>query len=190
MGVEQIDTTLHHCPAFEKEQLSVLFADSYYSQRQFLCALSSQSNLVLITRVRSNRFFSRQPSINEETKSGRGHRRWYGERFDLKDETTWVEADEIAQTNFTTRRGRLLQLNISEEHQMLMRGTKEYPMHQYPFTLLQVKVTDEKSQQLWHPMRLILLGQRRNELLFWIAIYLTDNDLIWSILYVSVNNVC
>lgn len=164
VGVGQVETTLHDCPAFEQEQLSVLVADSYYSQRQFLDALSSQSNLVLITRVRSNRVFYRQPSINEETNSGRGHRRWYGERFDLKDETTWHQPDETVQTNFTTRRRRSLQLNISAWHQMLMRGTKEYPMHQHPFTLLQVRVTDEFDQQLWHPMWLIVMGNRRNEL--------------------------
>lgn len=127
-------------------------ADSYYSQRQFLDALSSQSNLVLITRVRSNRVFYCQPSISQEATSGRRHRRWYGERFDLKDEITWHQPDEITQTNFTTLRGRPLQLNISAWHQMLMRGTREYPMQQHPFTLLQVRVTDEFGQQLWHPM--------------------------------------
>ncbi|MBE9224496.1 hypothetical protein IQ264_03290 [Phormidium sp. LEGE 05292] len=58
-------------------------------------ALSSQSNLVLITRVRSNRVFYRQPSINEETNSGRAHRLWYGERFDLKDEITWHLPDAV-----------------------------------------------------------------------------------------------
>lgn len=79
-------------------------------------------------------------------------------------ESTWHQSDETVQTNFTTRRGRQVQLNISAWHQMLMRGTKEYPMHQHPFTLLQVRVTDEFSQQLWHPMWLIVLGQRRNEL--------------------------
>jgi hypothetical protein len=164
VGVDQVDTVLHDCPAFEKEQLSVLVADSYYSQRQFLDALSKQPNLILITRVRSNRVFYCQPAINEETNFGRGHRRWFGERFDLKDETTWHQADESVQTNFTTRRGRPLQLTISAWHQMLMRGTKEYPMHQHPFTLLQVRVIDEFGQQLWHPMWLIVMGARRNEL--------------------------
>jgi hypothetical protein len=94
VGVEQIDTVLHHCPAFAEEQLSVLVADSYYSQRQFLDALSVQSNLVLITRVRSNRVFYRQPSTSERTTGGRGHRRWYGDRFDLQDEATWHSSDE------------------------------------------------------------------------------------------------
>ncbi|HEY9299130.1 MAG TPA: hypothetical protein VIQ31_22785 [Phormidium sp.] len=57
-----------------------------------------------------------------------------------------------------------MRLNISAWHQMLMRGTREYPMHKHPFTLLQVRVTDEESQQLWHPMWLIMMGTRRNKL--------------------------
>ena len=36
----------------------------------------------------------------------RGHPRWYGDRFDLKNEATWHQADEIIQTSFTTKRGR------------------------------------------------------------------------------------
>lgn len=37
-------------------------------------------------------------------------------------------------------------------------------MHQHPFTLLQVVVADETAQQLWRPMWLIAIGQRRDEL--------------------------
>ncbi len=164
VGVEQVKTVLHDCPAFDGEQLSVLVADSYYCQRQFLDGFSGQSNLVLITRARSNRVFYRQPLTKQGITSGRGHRRWYGDRFDLKDQTTWHQADETAQTTFTTRRGRRLKLTISGWDQMLMRGTKDYPMHQHPFTLLQVRVTDETGKQLWHPMWLIAMGQRRDEL--------------------------
>ena len=164
VGVEQIDTVLHHCPAFAEEQLSVLVADSYYSQRQFLDALSVQSNLVLITRVRSNRVFYRQPSTSERTTGGRGHRRWYGDRFDLQDEATWHSSDETVETAFTTRRGRHLELKISAWHQMLMRGTKEYAMHQHPFTLLQIEVADATGKQVWRPMWLIVIGSRRAEL--------------------------
>lgn len=164
VGLEQVDSTLHNCPAFETEQLSVLVADSYYSQRQFLDALSNKSNLVLVTRARSNRVFYRQPSISDEITSTRRHRRWYGTRFDLKDETTWHSEDEIAHTTFITRRGRHLKLSLKGWHQMLMRGTKDYPMHQHPFTLLQVVVTDETGQQLWRPMWLIAIGRRRGEL--------------------------
>jgi hypothetical protein len=56
--------------------------------------------------VRSNRVFYRQPEVVEAVK--RGHCRWYGERFDLKDESTRHSPDEIVETSFTTRRGRNL----------------------------------------------------------------------------------
>ena len=118
----------------------MLAADSYYSQRQFLKALGGKAHAIIVTRARSNRVFYRQPEIVESVQ--RGHGRWYGERFDLKDETTWHGAEEIVETSFTTRRGRNLDLTITCWHQMLMRGTKEYPMHQHPFTLLRVQVTD------------------------------------------------
>ncbi|MEG4808402.1 transposase [Microcoleus sp. F8-D3] len=162
VGLAQVMGALDNCPSFGTEQLSVLVADSYYSQRQFLDALSNKSNLVLVTRACSNRVFSRQPSSSEGITSSRGHRRWYGTRFDLKDETTWHSEDEIAQIAFTTRRGRHLKLILKGWHQMLMRGTKDYPMHQHPFTLLQVVVMDETGQQLWRPMWLIAIGQRRD----------------------------
>jgi hypothetical protein len=164
VGLEQIDTVLDYCPIFPHNQLSVLAADSYYSQRQFLNALLSKPNAVIVTRARSNRVFYRQPELVEAVTVQRGHRRWYGERFDLKDEATWHSTDEIVETSFTTRRGRNLHLTITCWHQMLMRGTKEYPMHQHPFTLLRVQVTDETGKRLWCPMWLIVMGQRRHEL--------------------------
>src|SRR5919199_650532 len=140
VGLEQLDTVLNHCPIFPKEQLCVLAADNYYSQRCFLSAIGKKQNLVIVTRARSNRVFYRPPDFQPATTPNRGHRRWYGERFDLKDETTWHPPDEIVKTTFATYRGRSLNLTITCWHQMLMRGTKEYPMHQHPFTLLQVQV--------------------------------------------------
>ena len=163
VGLEQIETVFSDCPIFHHNQLSVLAADSYYSQRQFLDALGSKPNAIIVTRARSNRVFYRSPEVDESAQ--RGHRRWYGERFDLKDEATWHDADEIVETSLTTRRGRNLDLTITCWHQMLMRGTKEYPMHQHPFTLLRVQVTEPTTGKLlWRPMWLIVMGQRRHEL--------------------------
>ncbi len=163
VGLEQIETVLSDCPIFHHNQLSVLAADSYYSQRQFLDALCGKPNAIIVTRVRSNRVFYRQPEVVEAVK--RGHCRWYGERFDLKDESIRHSPDEIVETSLTTRRGRNLKKTITCWHQMLMRGTKEYPMHQHPFTLLRVQVTEQTTgKPVWRPMWLIVMGQRRHEL--------------------------
>ena len=37
-------------------------------------------------------------------------------------------------------------------------------MHLHPFTLLQIRVTDEQGKQVWRPMWLIVIGQRRQQL--------------------------
>ena len=77
-------------------------ADTIYSQREFIGEQVKQTNLVTITRVRSNRVFYRQfvPDLTATKKSG--HPRWFGDRFDIFDETTWHLPDEIIQSNFTT----------------------------------------------------------------------------------------
>lgn len=149
-----------------QDKLSVLVADSLYSQRGFLAEQVKQDNLVTITRVRSNRVFYRQFILEYSQQNNPGHPRWYGDKFDLKDETTWHEPDEIIQSTLTTKRGRELNLKISGWKQMLMRGTFDYEMHNYPFTLLQVVVSDETGKSIWKPMWLIVIGNRRHQLSF------------------------
>ena len=93
-----------------------------------------------------------------------GHPRWYGDKFDLKDPATWPEPTEVAQTNFTTKRGRLLQVRIQSWSDMLMRGSHDCPMHRHPFTLMQIEVTTPEGIRIWKPMWLIIVGERRWEL--------------------------
>ena len=94
----------------------------------------------------------------------KGHPRWYGAKFDLKDEATWHKQTEVLQTNFTTKRGRLLQVRIQSWSDMLMRGSHDSPMHRNPFTLMQIQVTTPEGISIWKPMWLIIMGQRRHEL--------------------------
>ena len=69
-----------------------------------------------------------------------------------EDEKTWHEPDEIVQALFTTKKGRHLTVTISGWKQMLMRGTKNYKMNHYPFTLLQITVRDEIGNTICQPM--------------------------------------
>ena len=141
---------------------SVLVVDSDYSAKTFLAEQEQHPNLVVVTRVRSNRVFyaSPEPKIIPSV----GHPRWYGAKFDLKDEATWHEPTEVVQTNFTTKRGRLLQVRIQSWSDMLMRGAHDSPMHRNPFTLMQIQITTPEGISLWKPMWLIIMGQRRHEL--------------------------
>jgi len=163
VGSQQVQHVLEHFSWLRQNQFSVLVVDSSYSSRPFLKQQVQHENLVTVVRVRSNRVFYQSP-FNSQLFQPKGHPRWYGERFDLKDDTTWHSPHTTQQTTIITCRGRLLTLTIKAWHQMLMRGTKEHPMHLYPFTLVQTQVTDADGKLVFRPMWLIVIGQRRGEL--------------------------
>ncbi len=161
VGSQQINGLLNH-PAFcDPNQFYVLVVDSSYSARPFLCVQGKHENLVTVVRLRSNRVFYQFPSLCEWPRR-RGHPKWYGERFDLKDTTTWHQPDEMEQTTLTTYRGKVLTVSVKAWKRMLMRGTKDCPMHLHPFTLIQIQVTDEEGKAVWRPMWLSMFGQRRH----------------------------
>ena len=146
------------------DKLSVLVADSDYSQRDFIGKQVKHEGVVTITRVRSDRVFYRQFIPNPNLPKTSGHPRWYGDKFDLKDDHTWHDPDEVDHVSFTTKKGRQLTVTISGWKQMLMRGNKNYKMNNHPFTLLQIVVRDQEGNSIWKPMWLIVIGSRRNEL--------------------------
>lgn len=141
---------------------SVLVVDSDYSAKTFLSEQSQHPNLVVVTRVRSDRVFYQSPE--PRSKPSLGHPQWYGTKFDLKDEATWHEPKEVVQNDFTTKKGRLLNVRIQSWSDMLMRGSHDCPMHSMPFTLMQIQVTTPEGISIWKPMWLIIMGQRRSEL--------------------------
>ena len=137
--------------------------DSTYSTTTFLRQMVLHPNLVTVVRVRSNRVFYQAP-LPSVGPSRRGHPLWYGKRFDLKDETTWPTPAQTTQTDLITRRGKCLIVSLKAWHNLRMRGTKQYPMHEHPFTLVQVQVTDPNGERVFDPMWLIVMGKRRHEL--------------------------
>jgi hypothetical protein len=146
------------------EALCVLVADIGYSAVTFLGPAVSYENLVTVTRFRSNRVFYHQPEPTEG-QSGAGHPRWYGERFALKEPETWGEPDEVVTIPVTSRKGYAWHVRLEEWYDKLMRGKKDLPMHQNPFTLIRVQVFNEQGKLVFRrPMWLGVFGERRREL--------------------------
>ena len=162
VGSQQLQQILNQKNLPWSNHLSVLVVDSDYSTKTFLSEQSQHPNLIVVTRVRSNRVFYQSPETSIQP--AQGHPKWYGDKFDLKDETTWHEPTEVAQTNFTTKRGRLLNVTIQSWSNMLMRGSHDCPMHDNPFTLMRIEVTSSQGIRIWKPMWLIMIGQRREEI--------------------------
>ncbi len=162
VGSQQLKQILTNENLPWSNHLSVLVVDSDYSAKTFLAEQEQHPNLVVVTRVRSNRVFYASPE--PKIIPSKGHPRWYGAKCDLKDEATWPEPTEVVQTNFTTKRGRLLNVTIQSWSDMLMRGSHGCPMHDNPFTLMQIQVTSPEGIRIWKPMWLIMIGQRRDKL--------------------------
>jgi hypothetical protein len=166
VGVEQIDAIMKDETLPFHDELCLHVADSVYSVVTYLgsVAVQEHKNLVNVVRARSNRVFYRQPPPLEG-KRGPGHPTWYGERFDLKDASTWGEPDVMEETTLTTRKGRTYRVRLEGWQDMLMTGKWDLPMHKHPFTLIRAQVLDEEGNPVFkRTLWLIVFGQRRNEI--------------------------
>lgn len=164
VGAEQLTALLEDTTQPFYKALCVHVADSTYSAVDYLGWVGRHHNLVSVTRVAENRVFYRQ-FLAEPGDRGRGHPRWYGEPFDLKDNTTWGPPDETAETTFTTKGGRTYRVQLQGWHNLLRRGKRGLPMHRYPFTLIRAVVLDEQGQPVFkRALWLIVLGEQRDEL--------------------------
>jgi hypothetical protein len=164
VGSEQIDALMEDETLPFHEELCVHVADSTYSAVLFLRSTEKHKNLVNVVRSRSNRVFYRQP-LPVEGKRKPGRPPWYGEPFSLKDPTTWGEPEAVEETTLTTCKGHTCRVQLEGWHDLLMRGKRDLPMHQKPFTLIRVRVLDEQDHPIFkHTLWLVVMGQRRQEL--------------------------
>jgi hypothetical protein len=166
VGAEQIGTLMKDEMLPFHDGLCVHVADSVYGAVTYLgpVAVKGYENLVNVVRSRSNRVFYRQPPL-VEGKSGPGHPTWYGERFDLKDPSTWGEPDAVEETTLTNRKGRVYRVRLEGWQNLLMTGKQDLPMHKHPFTLIRARVLDEEGNPVFkRTLWLIVIGERRHEL--------------------------
>lgn len=164
VGVAQVKQLLNDETLPFHQQLCVQVADSDYSAVSYLGEMTEHENLVIIAQVRSNRVFYRMPSP-DETSTGPGHPTWYGQPFDLKEPNTWGKPDQVMEITYTSHGGHTHKIQLECWHDMLMRGTSQYPMHQHPFMLIRARVFNESGEQVFQrPLWLSVFGQRRKEI--------------------------
>jgi len=143
-------------------ELHVIVADSTYSSVNYLGHVTTDDNLVVITRLRGNRILYRQVKLSSARKRSKGHPKWYGKPFSLKNPKTWHEPDESFQTTYTSRRNRTYSVAIEAWHNLLIRGKRDLPMHQRPFTLVRIQCFDADGKAAFkHPLWLIVIGKKR-----------------------------
>lgn len=166
MGAIQVRELLEDKALPFHDCLCAEVVDCGYSSPAYLSANRDKSNLITITRARSNRVFYRQPEVVSTGK--RGHETWYGDKYSLRDPATWNTSDETATATFTSRREKTYQVKIEAWYDMLMRGKYKkarIPMQDYPFTLVRVSQYNEEGELVFaNPMWLIVIGEKRRKL--------------------------
>ncbi len=165
VGAKQVGAILKDDELPFGKGLCVEVVDSAYSKPAYLIANREPGNLVTIARARGTRTFYRAPTLEAETKEEKGHPTWYGTPFCLKDPETWGMPDEAAETTFTSQRKVTYRVEIQAWHHLLMRGKKDIPMHQHPFTLVKICWYNTQGKALFQkPLWLIVMGDRRAEI--------------------------
>ncbi len=148
-------------PSWRADQTLVV-ADSRYSTPAFIFPLVMEAGTNGLVRLSSKRVVFGPPP--EEAVSRRGHPHWYGPRLALADPANGPKPDEEMEWTLTDRRGRTWVFHLQAWREMRMRGTREYPMHRCPFTLIRFWVTTPEGEMVYpRPVWLALFGPRRNE---------------------------
>jgi hypothetical protein len=148
--------------------------DSDYSARTFLGEIygdeadqagkKKSDEQVAIVRSAGNRTFYHPPPEIEGNKPV-GHPTWYGAPFRLPDEATWGNPDDEQWSTWTTHRGKTYDVRLRGWHNIRMTGTRAYPMHDYPFTLVRADVLDDAGKSVFkRPLWLIVMGKRREQI--------------------------
>jgi len=165
VGAQQVAAILNDETLPFGKELCVEVADSAYSKPIYLNANRDKKNFVSIVRARGTRTFYHQPGSVKRGSLKQGHPAWYGEPVYLNVPATWGTPDQIAETTFVSHKKISDRVEIQAWNNLLMRGGKNLPMHQHPFTLVKIRLYNQKGEALFQkPLWLIVMGERRMEL--------------------------
>lgn len=146
------------------DDLVVNALDSAYCNVGYLHPVEGQDNLVNIIRIAGNRKVYH--SYEGTCRTGKGAKNKYGKVFKLNNPDTHTPANKTELFDVSLKNGRQCKVAIRLWENMLIRGKRGQPMHNRPFNLLAIQLTDAQTglplfkETLW----LTVWGKRRNEL--------------------------
>ena len=161
VGIEQFISATQLKPVQRK--LNVMVGDCEYSNTPVISTLYTHEDKLLLAKLRSTRNFYLPPNATSRTKKGR--KPWYGQKFKLNNPATHCEPDESLIIGDSTARGKPITIELKRYNNLLLRGTRAIPMHDKPSDLVQVVATREDGTALFtRPMWLIVSGKQRKTL--------------------------
>jgi len=163
VGMQQMRDCIESQASF-KNELCVSMGDCAYSHPDCLWEAKKHPNQVHISRARNSRVFNYPLDAPDEPKK-RGRPKHYGARHELRNAITWRSFDEALEFEVSSKKGKRQIVTIECWNTLIMRGTRQSVLHDYPFRLLRIRVYKESGELLFkRPFWLIAAGERRNEL--------------------------
>jgi len=141
-----------------KTKTCVIVGDSSYFVPSNQVKVEAKENLILISRMKSNRkIYARY--------QGKGNKK-YNKRMKLNDPASHLAPDQTLRYCFQTNRGKRYQVDIKCWHDRVRRGSQTFKGHDHPFHLVQCVLTDAQTGQRIYqrPLWLAVCGQRRGDL--------------------------
>ena len=158
VGIDQFIACVAENPAVIGHTTCVISGDSSYFVPANQAKVDAKDNLVLISRLKSNRkVYGRY--------HGKGPKK-YGQRMKLNDPASHRIPDQSLSYCVQTHRGKRYQVDLQCWHDRVRRGTRTFKGYEHPFHLVHCVLTDAQTgQRLYQrPLWLAVCGQRRSDL--------------------------
>jgi hypothetical protein len=163
VGMEQIVESISTLDL--DQELCVTVGDTLYGTEQCRVSAGKQSNLVHIFRVNSKRNLYSMPTPTESKLSKKGRKTEFGNKMNLSDVKTHRACDQYEEKSWVNSKGKEYTVQIKCWNDMLLRGSRKYHSSEYPMNLIQVKLLNDKKEEVYkRPLWLSVFGARRNEI--------------------------
>lgn len=158
VGIDQFISCVAENQSVVKDKTCVITGDSSYFVPSNQEKVEAVENLILISRMKSNRkVYARYQS--------KGNKK-YDKRMKLNDLASHITPDQTLSYCLQTTRGKRYQVDIKCWYDRIRRGTKTFKGYEHPFHLVQCVLTDAQTGQRIYqrPLWLAVCGQRRDNL--------------------------
>lgn len=155
VGIDQTIAWIDANASVIKNTACAVVGDSNYFVPSNQEKVEAKENLILISRMKSNR----KVYVRYQ---GEGHKK-YDKKMKLNDPASHREPDQAMTYCFETKRGKRYAVDIKCWQDQIRRGRVAFKGHQRPFHLLQCVLRDVETGEPIHqrPLWLTVCGQRR-----------------------------
>jgi hypothetical protein len=147
------------------DKLTINAGDTLYGTEPCRQAASSKENLVHLFRLANHRNVYCLPCDEERKTKGAGRKKVYGRKVQLSKPQTHPKAESISFMEFTSKRGKSYQAELTLFTNMLFRGSRDFQAENHPFNIVRVIVRDKNNNLVFkRPLWIAAQGKRRHEL--------------------------